>query len=425
LWGQLSVFAGSFELEAAEAVCDGEMSPDELLDMLSALVDKSILTRIERDGMVRFRLLETLRDYGLTQIRQSDRYAELRRRHADWYRRLVSAAAVDWFSPRQVQWMKRLEREGLNIREALEYGLAEDPEITLDIAGTVHPFGIARGALNETRRWLDRGLAATPSAPTTQRITALYGATMVTGLQGHLPAATAWVEEGRALVEQMTEPEAHAMINIADGFVALVSGEFDRASARFEDALRVVDAPALRVGAMLMLGWGLEFRGEVGPALIWQEKAFAIAQSHGESVFREYALWSLGIGWWRHGNPGRARQLLEEALQLTYVVDDPRQAAACLEGLAWIAAANDDSLKAATLMGVAETLGRAVGASTVVLPHLLNFHIDCERHARDVLGDEEFEGARQEGCSFTFDDAILYALGKPPSSPTELSQQVR
>ena len=82
---------------------------------------------------------------------------------------------------------------GALAQTTLRIGLAEDPEITLDIAGTVHPFGIARGALTETRRWLDRGLAATPSAPTTQRIKALYGATMVTGLQGHLPAATVWV----------------------------------------------------------------------------------------------------------------------------------------------------------------------------------------------------------------------------------------
>ena len=87
----------------------------------------SILTRTERNGSVRFRLLETLRDYGHDQIRQTDRYAELRRRHADWCRRLVRDAAADWFSPRQVEWMKRLEREGLNIRAALECTLTSSP----------------------------------------------------------------------------------------------------------------------------------------------------------------------------------------------------------------------------------------------------------------------------------------------------------
>ena len=127
------------------------------------------------------------------------------------------------------------------------------------------------------------------------------------------------------------------MVNDRRRVHGLVSGEFDSACARFEEALDAVDDPTLRVSAMLLLGWGLEFRGEIGRALIWQEKALALAESSGESVYRGYALWSLGIGWWQHGKPDRAEQLLTDALQVTHVVDDPRQAAACLEALAWIA----------------------------------------------------------------------------------------
>jgi serine/threonine-protein kinase PknK len=145
----------------------------------------------------------------------------------------------------------------------------------------------------------------------------------------------------------------------------------------------------------------LEFRGDIGRALIWQEKALALAESHGESVYREYALWSLGIGWWRHRRPDRAGELLKAALQLTYVVDDPHQAAACLEGLAWIAAEQADFRRAAVLTSAAETLG--------------------ERRTREGLGAEEFEAARQEGRLFGFDDAVTYALGEPPSSASRLS----
>jgi hypothetical protein len=96
-----------------------------------------------------------------------------------------------------------------------------------------------------------------------------------------------------------------------------------------------------------------------------------------------------------------------------------------LEGLAWIAAENGDYRRAAMLTGAAETLGSAVGASTVVLPHLLGFHIEGERPARKGLGAEGFEAARQEGREFGFNDAVTCALGKPPSSPIELSPQVR
>ncbi len=113
------MFAGSFDLEAAEDICAVDLEPEELDDLLSSLVDKSILIRTESHGAVRFRLLETLRDYGRERIQQTDEYPNLRRRHVDWYRRLMSDAAADWLSPRQVQWMRRLERDGLNVRAAL------------------------------------------------------------------------------------------------------------------------------------------------------------------------------------------------------------------------------------------------------------------------------------------------------------------
>jgi predicted ATPase len=411
LWAQLSVFAGSFELQAAEDVCDGDPAPDELLDLLSALVDKSILIRAESGGKVRFRLLETLRDYGREQIRRSDRYPELRRRHADWCRRFARDAAADWFSPRQVQWMKRMESEELNIRAALDFSLSDSPETALDIAGAVHFFGMARGVLTATRRWLDRALAATPPEPTAGRIRALYGASMVASLQGDLPAATARVVEGQTLLEQMADTEMHAMMSVADGYTALVGGEFHRADGRFEDALGGADEPGLRVMAMLGLGWSLEFGGEMARALIWHERALALAESHGESVYREYALWSLGIGWWRHGQLDRAEQLLKEALRVTQLVDDPRQAAASLEGLAWIADAKHDPRRAVVLMAAAAALCRAVGASTVVvLPHLLVFHEQSEQSCREALDAEVFDAARDRGGSMHFDEAVAYAF---------------
>ena len=76
------MFAGSFELQAAEDICNGDFAPEDIVDLVEALVDKSIVTRMEASGAVRFRLLETLRDYGRQQIEQTDELTALRRRHA-------------------------------------------------------------------------------------------------------------------------------------------------------------------------------------------------------------------------------------------------------------------------------------------------------------------------------------------------------
>ena len=150
MWAQLSVFAGSFELEAAEQVCDGD-DADDLLDTVTFLVDKSILTREESGSAVRFRMLETVRAYGREKAQASSVYAELRRRHREWYQRLVLEAEADWVSPRELEWITRFDRELPNVLQALEFCVCNSPEAGLRIATTLFPFWHSHGSLTEGR----------------------------------------------------------------------------------------------------------------------------------------------------------------------------------------------------------------------------------------------------------------------------------
>src|SRR4029077_8463916 len=133
------------------------------------------------------------------------------------------------------------------------------------------------------------------------------------------------------------------------------------ALSRAEDAVAATDDPSVRVPAMMLQGWAFDFSGELGRALIWQEKALAIAESAGEVVTRSYALWAVGLGWWRNGKPERAEQLLRERLQLSHLIDDPRNGAAGVAALAWMAGAKNDPRPAVLLMASADALGNRVG----------------------------------------------------------------
>jgi non-specific serine/threonine protein kinase len=410
LWGQLSVFAGGFELEAAEDICGGDLAGEELIDLLSSLVDKSILIRTEAKGKVRFRMLDTLRDFGREKIEETGEYPELRRRHLDWYRRLVRDARAEWFSAQQVEWIDRLQREMPNLREALEFSPIDSPEAALEMTGGLHPHWLAHGMLSEGRRALDRALAGMPHEPTLDRINALYGVAIIAGVQGDLAVEATRVAEGRNLIEQMADPVAHGLIDVADGFGALLSEDVDRACTRLKDAVAACDEPTVRFAAMSMLGWALEFRGDTDGATDWEEKALALSESRGESVYRSYALWSLGIFRFRRGEFDSAEQLLSQCVEITRRVNDPRNASACLEALAWIAGARNDSRRAVVLMAAADMLGRTVGASPAVLPELVVFHEECERQAREALDVQTYEAAREEGRSLRFDDAVAYVL---------------
>ncbi len=410
MWGRLSVFAGGFDLESAHDICGEELAPDSVVDVLSALVDKSILIRTEAGGVVRFRMLDTLRDYGGQQLTNTEHYRSLRGRHRDWYRRLLAEAAAEWFGPRQIQWTERIVAEMPNLREALDFSLVDSGEGALVMAGAMHPVWLARGMLTEGRRWLDRALAVTAREPNGDRIRALYAAATIAGMQGDMVAAKTRVAEARSLTEQVTDPVVHGLTDLADGYTALVSGEFTRACDLFEDALAASDDPEVRAASMLLTGWALEFLGELDWALIWHEKALAFAESRGETVYRSYALWSVGVGWWRHGQQDRAQQLLTQCLQLTQLVNDPRQAAGCLEALAWMARSRGDPRRAVVLMGAADALGRIAGASALPFPDLAAFHDECERRARDELGEEAFDAAWCEGNALGLDDAVGFAL---------------
>src|SRR5207245_1012500 len=109
LWARASVFAASFDLEAMEAICaDGTLPPEANLDTVSGLTDKSIFIRDEHAGHVRFRMLETIREYGQARLPESGAEQALKQRHRDWYLQFLEQASAEWFGPGPEGWSTRL-----------------------------------------------------------------------------------------------------------------------------------------------------------------------------------------------------------------------------------------------------------------------------------------------------------------------------
>ncbi|MDV7353757.1 LuxR C-terminal-related transcriptional regulator [Rhodococcus oxybenzonivorans] len=184
--------------------------------------------------------------------------------------------------------------------------------------------------------------------------------------------------------------------------------------------------------ALLTLGWARELHQDTTGALGCREKALAITESRGESVYRSYALWGTAVAVWRHGDRDRALELLRQGLALVRRRRDPFLAAQCIEALAWIENAEGGARRAAVLMGAADALSQVTGACTVLLPHLLVHHDECERNTRRTLGQGAFEAAHRHGNSFDVDAAIAYALDEKPSATppttcqsTELTKRER
>ncbi|MDI9979493.1 protein kinase [Rhodococcus sp. IEGM 1307] len=424
VWGRVAVFAGCFELDAAERVCGEGLDPDELLDTLTSLVEKSILIREEYGSVVLFRMLETLREYGFEKLTQTGEAVVLRRRHRDWYEALALDAEAEWISARQLDWIARLKREQPNLREALEFSIDDDPAAGLRTAAALRWFWTSQGLNTEGRRWLDQLLARYPVEPTVDRIRALYCASAIADVQGDLDAGAALVEEARTLTAHTSDPVMRAYVGCSDGMLALYRGDLERACSQLEAALAEFSElreRTLETSVLYLLGLAYGLSGLIEQAIECHERVLAITQTSGEKMYRSHSLWALGIAVWRQGDADRAIQLLEQSLELSRQVHSPRFAGACLEALAWIACERRDAARAAALMGAAEGLARSVGSAVVIHSNLFVYHQNCDQAVRRELGDKTFGAAHRKGEQLEFEAAIAYALHERQPGTTRLA----
>ncbi|MFF0818463.1 ATP-binding protein [Rhodococcus sp. NPDC003318] len=415
LWSRLSVFRGRFELDAAEAICAEDLEPYELLDLVSSLVDKSILNRDETGGVVGYGMLETLRDYGAEKLSQTGEQERLRRRHRDWYEALVVGSEAEWLGPDQARILTRLDRERPNIRAATRFCLADpaEAESGLRIVTAMWPHALTRGQMQEGRHWIDRALAHQGGVPTVERTRALCAYALLASNQGQTDAARPRIDEARAVAAELADPVIDAQVAHAAGYHALFGDDLDQALVFFGRALDVLrDADSLRyVSSLLGLSLAYGLLGDVDRATRSQEEALAIAEAHGDTVYRAYCLLILALALVRT-EPRRASALLEQVVRLEREVDDVLGAAIAVEAMAWIAADADDWGRAAVLLGAAQALWRTVGSGSVNVMTMRGFHEECVERTTKALGERAYGVAFRRGADSTFEDAVAHALGE-------------
>ena len=434
LWSRLSIFAGSFELDAAEAICGRDFAPQLLLDLVSSLVDKSILSREDAGTVVRYRLLDTLREYGRGKLPQAE-LDELRRQHCDWYSQLAMQAEAEWLSSYQATWIARLDREQTNLRDMLEFCLsdaADTPGVEMDRSGGLRTaaalsvFWLARGQFSEGERWLTRLLAQSTPGPSHERAAALYSVSMFAAAQGLMPAAQDRLAELRLLADELNSPSLRTLSTHAAGYLALYIGRPSDAIGDFEDAVSSFEQEGnllRQVGSLIGLALACGLTGDKSRAVRCHERIIAITEPLGESIYRSYSRWACGLAVWLQGDPERAMQLIQQGLRLTRLVDDPRGSAWCLQTLAWIVAERRDARRAAVLLGAAETLWQAMGRPTMQFPNLRRYQQECERRVQAILGGKGFETESARGRSLKSDEAIAFALDEKPEQPAQDNDQ--
>ncbi|MBK6013951.1 AAA family ATPase [Streptomyces sp. MBT53] len=418
LWARLSVFAGRFDLEAAEYVCGGDGLPsDGVLDVLAELLAQSVVVRELTATGVRYRMLDTIRAYGADWLEATGDAARLRRRHRDWYLGLATWCELDWFSPRQGEVAARVEAELPNLRGALEYCLTEPDETHLGqyLAGSLWFYWAGCGRLSEGRHWLEQAVQL-DSDNDQSRLKALWVLGYVAILQGDTVPALAALQECREEADHAANPTAVAYAEHRTGCLALVTDDMPRAETLLRSALdryqQIGELNSNVLMGQVELAMARAFQGDLADAVKLCEDVRRVCEDHGERWTRAYALYVLAYVAWSEGELPHARDLLADCLGSAHGFRDLLGSVLAVELLALVTAAEGDAAEAALLQGAAGVMWPSVGLPLFGSAYYNAPHELCEAMARERLGDGPYEERVREGARLGREAAVARALGQ-------------
>jgi predicted ATPase/DNA-binding SARP family transcriptional activator len=416
----LAVFRGGWTLEAAEAVCTEPNS----LEYLTQLRERSLLIAEENADGMRFRLLETLREYADWQLGDKTR-AEIANRHAAYYLELAEQAFKEIYGPDAALWLDRLEAERDNLYAALDWTLRHPETATgLQLAGALSRFWYVRGYAEEGLRWLERALRVCPDAPALLRAHALAGAGHLAYSQGNFEEARLYFEQALTLRREMDDDLGVASVLGGLGLVANDLGDYPTAQGLFEEALALFrernDPHGISI-TLANLARVANDRGDYATARTLHAESLALFRAAGDRQNILTALNNLAHAILRTEDYETARPLLEESLMLSNEMEYGRSLAQCLTGFASLAFLQGRIERTVILLASAEALR---DRTQVRLTERVQAELEQTCVAvRETLGETIFSTLWEQGRATDMEQIQLLAVPKA-KNPVEMKNTV-
>ncbi len=363
LFRRLSVFAGSFSLEAAEAVCSGQDIPrDQVLSILGRLVDKSLLQveppPQETEFSTRYRFLDTIQEFACIQLDELGELLSMRRRHADYYVHLVETAEPELNLQNQNHWYRLLQEEHDNLRAVVEWSAeSQQVESALRLAGALLWFWFRSGS---NREGLDLALKAlaSPSAIHYKhaRARALNTAGFLLCLLGDTQASRQSLEEALSILRDSGDQANLAWTLQFLGLVLAYDEEYDQADVAFTEGLALSkNLLSTNVNSFLFFLGDVDLlKGDAGRAKKRYEESARILRDIGNKSFLAYPLRRLGYLALAQNDIPNARVCFLESLKLNNEVGDMPGLTNSMTSLAVLAIRLGNPVVAARLCGVVE-----------------------------------------------------------------------
>ncbi|WP_052869322.1 ATP-binding protein [Streptomyces niger] len=425
LWARLSVFAGTFHAEAARQVCADEHLPAEQIpDLLTALADKSILIWQPTGGGERYRMLDTIREFGAGWLHRLGEEHALRRCHRDYYLALAQRADAAWIGPDQIVWYERMLAEYANLRAALDFCLAEQDGYTaLELTGALWFFWFACGFPKEGRHYLNRALDLGPaSGPARAKALWSCGHTAINLGDTETSLRLAGVFRA-AVAEEAGDESAAFAAACLEGAGLAVHGRQAQAAEALDAVPHTRPAGGRYHAAWFLLRATRAFvhvhHGQFADAMVIADELCAACARRGETWMRAWGGYNRALAPLGLGRAEEATTHVRTALDGKRRLHDSVGMAMTLDTLASAAVAAGRAEQAARLLGIAEQIWHTLGTPQMGSPELVAARQACEQQARHLIGDDAYETAFRTGYDTAPDTAITYALRTPEAAPPQ------
>jgi predicted ATPase/DNA-binding CsgD family transcriptional regulator len=406
------VFAGRFTLEDVESVCtSGDAPAAQALDLLSSLVDKSLVMKEDANGLACYRLHETMREFAGLKLAEAGEEETVELRCAEYYRSTGGLSALEG-RYRLLEWLAWADLEIDNVRAVLQRCVIRaDAERGIDLAANLGWYWVTR-ATSEGMRWLDELLALEGGSLGT-RAWAYFIRGFLAVLKADPVAAKPALQAAMATARQAGQrdalTEALSIASIAEGITG------DRASARrLLDEAQGTTSPAYPAGTLSVLqarAFNGFFEADLDAVRSAASEGARLAREAGDLYGLEMMLLNLGSAALIAGDLGESKPLLAESLRIADQMDDRVALFYLLDAFGCHAALSGQARLAAQLLGAADTVRTEVGAN--IMPFLAPLLAQARESAAAALGTTRFTAEFEAGRRLERDEASALALGKP------------
>ena len=419
LWARLSVFPGSFDLDAAEAICGyDDASRDQVIDLLDRLIAKSLVVVDRSVEPPRYSQLMTLREYGRDLLDISGGRDELYRRHRDHYleRSLRNAESRIWFSAGQSDLPTQWRTEHANLMAALDWSIPREGEApaAAGLAVALRYHWITDGNLADARIRLERFLEHLHRS-TRERGNVLWVTAWVALIQGDREGAEVHLAECADIADTLDDDTLRAHHHQWAAAHALFCGRTSAAIDLYQRAIaghRNTGELDATLTALMQLAIAQIYDGRPEEALSTCTELMRMAEDHEERWTKAYALWVSSVAYFHLGQIATATDAAKQSLCIQRDFEDKICTALSIEVLAWCADTVGQPQEAAKLFGAAKSAWHGLGTSVTAFgPHITRDSIESQERVRHSIGDRNFLLLSTPSKDSTIEETIDVALG--------------